>query len=172
MLPAYIANALPVIFSNIKMGKFFEKPIDLGHKWKGVRIFGNNKTVKGFFVGIVGGMITCFGQFLVFGHGHLHSISVVSYTLVGSMVIGFLLGLGALTGDAVKSFAKRRLGIEPGKPFPIFDQLDYVVGALIFSLIAVALPLDVLLAALIISPVFPVVANIIAYKLGLKKVWW
>lgn len=172
MLPAYVANALPVVFSNIDMGKFFERPIDLGHKWRGVRIFGDNKTVKGFFVGVVGGIITCFIQFLLFGHGYLHGISVVNYTLVGAIVIGFLLGFGALTGDAIKSFIKRRVGIEPGQPFIVFDQIDYVIGSLIFVLLAVALPLDILIAALIVSSILPLIANVIAYFLGWKKVWW
>ncbi|HPU94727.1 MAG TPA: CDP-archaeol synthase, partial [Candidatus Gracilibacteria bacterium] len=75
-------------------------------------------------------------------------------------------------GDSVKSFVKRRVGIAPGKPFHVFDQVDYVIGSLVFALIAVALPLDVLLAAMIISPVLPIVANLIAYYLGWKKVWW
>lgn len=172
MLPAYIANALPVVFSNIEMGKIFERPVDLGRKWHGERIFGDNKTVKGFFVGTIGGILVCFIQFLLFGHGYMHEVSIVNYTFVGSLVIGFLLGFGALVGDSVKSFIKRRVGIKPGAPFPIFDQVDYVIGALVFALMAVALPLDVLLAALIISPIFPIIANVIAYFLGWKKVWW
>jgi len=172
MLPAYIANSLPVVFTNIHIGDFFEKPIDLGRKWRGVRIFGDNKTVKGYLVGVLGGVIVCFAQFLFYAHGYLHQISVVNYTFVGSLVIGFLLGFGALVGDSVKSFVKRRVGIAPGKPFPIFDQIDYVIGSLVFVLIAIALPLDVLLAVIIISPIFPIVANLIAYYLGWKKVWW
>jgi len=172
MLPAYIANALPVIFSNIYIGGVFEKPVDLGKKWHGERVFGDNKTVKGFFVGVVGGIVTCFVQFLFFANVYLHNLSVIDYTFVGAVIIGFLLGFGALVGDSVKSFIKRRVGIDPGAPFPVFDQLDYVIGSLIFVLIAVALPLDILLAALIVSPILPVIANIIAYFLGLKKVWW
>jgi CDP-diglyceride synthetase len=37
-----------------------------------------------------------------------------------------------MTGDAVKSFFKRRLGITPGKSWFPFDQLDFVLGAILF----------------------------------------
>lgn len=47
--------------------------------------------------------------------------------------LGLLLGLGAVSGDAVKSFFKRRLGIAPGRPWVPFDQLDFQVGALLLA---------------------------------------
>jgi CDP-2,3-bis-(O-geranylgeranyl)-sn-glycerol synthase len=41
-------------------------------------------------------------------------------------------GLGAMADDSAKSFFKRRLGIPPGSPRIPFDQLDFVLRALIF----------------------------------------
>ena len=45
--------------------------------------------------------------------------------------IGLLLGSGALIGDAVKSFFKRKEGIKPGNRFIPWDQLDYSIGSLV-----------------------------------------
>ena len=53
------------------------------------------------------------------------------------ILIGFLLGFGALLGDALGSFLKRRLGIGRGKPAPILDQLDFIIVALILVLILI-----------------------------------
>jgi CDP-2,3-bis-(O-geranylgeranyl)-sn-glycerol synthase len=47
--------------------------------------------------------------------------------------LGFLLGLGAMAGDAAKSFFKRRLGIAPGHPWIPFDQIDFQIGALLLA---------------------------------------
>lgn len=35
--------------------------------------------------------------------------------------------------DSVKSFVKRRVGIAPGEPGIPFDQLDFVIGALVLT---------------------------------------
>jgi len=42
---------------------------------------------------------------------------------------------GALLGDIVESFFKRRMGKERGEDWIPFDQLDFVVGALLLSFI-------------------------------------
>ena len=47
-------------------------------------------------------------------------------------LIGFLLGFGALLGDALGSFIKRRMGIGRGKPAPILDQIDFLIVATCF----------------------------------------
>jgi len=48
----------------------------------------------------------------------------------GWLDLGVRFGIGAMAGDAVKSFFKRRVGIRPGQPWIPFDQLDFIVGAL------------------------------------------
>jgi CDP-2,3-bis-(O-geranylgeranyl)-sn-glycerol synthase len=53
-------------------------------------------------------------------------------TLVGG-VMGMVAGAGALMGDLMKSFLKRRVGIPPGKSWFPWDQTDWIIGMLIFS---------------------------------------
>jgi CDP-2,3-bis-(O-geranylgeranyl)-sn-glycerol synthase len=86
--------------------------------------------------------------------------------------------MGALTGDLLKSFAKRRIGKEPGESWAGFDQYDFVAGALLFLLIGnpawlftwVTVP--VFLAILVLSPLLHRAVNIIGYVTGMKKVPW
>jgi CDP-2,3-bis-(O-geranylgeranyl)-sn-glycerol synthase len=151
IFPAYCANAVPVIAGG-------GKPMDFGKNFfDGKRVFGNNKTYRGFFfglaVGIAVGLVECF----LFGYPILFSV---------------LSPLGALLGDLTAAFLKRRLGIAPGGLFPVVDQVDFVVGALLFSLPLAIVSWELAVAVLIITPPIHLVTNFLAYKLGLKKNPW
>jgi len=153
ILPAYCANATPVIAGG-------GLPMDLGRKFiDGKPIFGKNKTFRGFFVGLIVG--TCVG---------LGESTIFKYPLT----FGLLLSLGALFGDLAGAFLKRRLGIAPGNLLPIVDQIDFVVGALIFSLLLSSslLTWELALTVLLITPPIHLLTNFTAYKLGLKRNPW
>ncbi len=89
-----------------------------------------------------------------------------------TLPLGFLLASGAITGDIVKSFLKRRINIERGKELLILDQLDFLIGALIFASFITKIPLKTIIILLILTPVVHRLANILAYNLKLKKVPW
>ena len=153
IFPAYCANAAPVIAGG-------GLPIDLGRKFTdGKPIFGKNKTFRGLFVGLLVGT----------GVGLLES-EIFNLPLM----FGFLLSLGALFGDLTGAFLKRRLGIAPGNLLPIVDQVDFVVGALIFSLLLSPslLTWDLALTVLLITPPIHLLTNFAAHKLGLKSNPW
>jgi CDP-2,3-bis-(O-geranylgeranyl)-sn-glycerol synthase len=92
--------------------------------------------------------------------------------LQGVLLIGFLLSLGALLGDLVKSFFKRRLKVARGKSLPIADQLDFVIGALLLVSIVQVPSLATIIIVLILTPLIHLGANTIAYWLKLKKEWY
>src|SRR3990172_3678143 len=149
ILPAYFANSFPVVFGKIFKGKF---PIDAGKKWKGQPLLGTGKTWPGFLGGLL------IGSFV----GGLQ----------GALVAGFLLSLGALTGDLVKSFFKRRMKIQRGKSWPLIDQWDFLIGALLFVSLVVRPSLETVVILLIITPLIHLGANTVAYLLKLKKEWY
>jgi len=153
ILPAYCANAAPVIGGG-------GLSMDFGRKFfDGKPIFGKNKTFRGFFVGLTVG--TCIG---------LAESTVLGYALT----FGVLLSLGALFGDLAGAFLKRRLGISPGNLLPIVDQVDFVAGALVFSLLLFPPVLSwwLALTVLLITPPIHLVTNLAAYKLRLKSNPW
>ena len=154
MLPAYLANVTALAFGG-------GKPLDFNHNLNdGRRILGNGVTWRGTIIG------TTIGT----------TIGLVQGLITGNIIEGFLLGLtlvgGALIGDACGSFIKRRLNVESGRPAPILDQLDFVVGALVFASLIVVIPIEMIVIILVISVFLHLGANIIAYLLGLKKVWY
>jgi len=164
MFPAYVANAVPNFLPHFKMGRVLDSPVDMGHKLFGKRIFGDHKTVKGFVFGTLSGVLVCLSQYYI--------SNIFGYSFYDAVFVGFLLGFGALLGDSIKSFFKRRIGVKPGGALPVFDQIDFVVGALLMASIAVDFKTEFVVTILIISPIFPVIANIVAYFMGIKKVWW
>jgi CDP-2,3-bis-(O-geranylgeranyl)-sn-glycerol synthase len=79
---------------------------------------------------------------------------------------------GALIGDLVHSFVKRRIGIDEGAPLPIADQLDFVVGAILFSFLVSGLPLLTISLIFVITLPVHLLTNIIAYSVGVKRTPW
>lgn len=151
IFPAYCANAAPVIFGG-------GLPLDVGRTFlDGKPLLGSHKTVRGFFAGLIIGTLVGFsGQFVLSGEQ--------------SAFLGFTLSLGALVGDLIDSFIKRRLGLRPGSPVPLADQLDFIFGALLFSLaIGRFPPLVWILIILLVTPPIHLLTNFLAYLVGAKK---
>ena len=90
----------------------------------------------------------------------------------------FLLSCGALLGDLVKSFFKRRLDKQRGEEWLIADQYDLVVGAFVMVLLFnpswVFSPINPAIALWIIvaTPLLHRGVNIIGYLAGVKDVPW
>ena len=88
------------------------------------------------------------------------------------------LSLGAMLGDIVAAFFKRRMGLQRGAPLFIIDQLDFVVGAWLFVMLvapgwfSLNFTSDIMLIVLIMTPILHRVSNIIGYKMGAKREPW
>jgi CDP-2,3-bis-(O-geranylgeranyl)-sn-glycerol synthase len=133
-------------------------PLDFGKKFlDGKPIFGKNKTFRGFFFGLAIGVMVGLVENVLFGYPLLFSV---------------LSPLGALMGDLAGAFLKRRLGIAPGGLLPVIDQVDFVVGALLFSLPLPMLSWELVIAVIIITPPIHLFTNFLAYKLKLKDNPW
>ncbi|HRH93111.1 MAG TPA: CDP-archaeol synthase, partial [Candidatus Peribacteria bacterium] len=147
-LPAFIANGAPVIAKRLPGISTWTKPIS-------AKLFGANKTYRGFAIGVGSAVVCALVQFSLRNLWFFKELNELHNSLGQSALVGFLLGFGALFGDLAKSFAKRRVGIEPGQAWPVFDGIDYVIGAIIFIWpLYHASPLDVvvlLIAAPLLS---------------------
>jgi CDP-2,3-bis-(O-geranylgeranyl)-sn-glycerol synthase len=159
IFPAYCANGTPVLAGGGTKMDFGKNFID------GKRIFGNNKTFRGFFFGWGVGFFVGLAEGMVFGFENY------------PVLFALLIPLGALLGDLFGAFIKRRLDIAPGGLLPIVDQIDFVVGALVLSLPLVlvswaGLDWPVAITVLVITPPIHLLTNFLAYKLKLKKHPW
>jgi len=164
ILPAYFANSIPVLLGG-------GAAIDGGKKMgDGNRVFGAGKTVRGFFSGVLAGAaIGALEGLALPGTALDFYAGAATYALAG-----FLLGLGAMAGDLLGSFIKRRQGIAQGRPSLVMDQLLFLAVALLFACpIAVGfLTLEAVLFLFVLTYFVHVGANVLANRLGLKKVPW
>lgn len=152
IVPAYCTNGAPVIFGG-------GPPIDFGKSLPdGKRVLGDNKTACGILGGlVVGAIVGAFGYFLF------------SKNL---FLIAFLASVGALLGDLLGAFLKRRLKIKPGDPLPVLDQLDFILGALLLVSSVYTLSLGSVAILLFVTPPVHFLTNVAAYHLGLKRNHW
>jgi CDP-2,3-bis-(O-geranylgeranyl)-sn-glycerol synthase len=166
MLPAYIPNPVAALCGG-------GTPVDLGRTYSdGRRLFGDGKTYRGLIAGILAGIGT--GLVLIWLSEMYHFATLPEHTVLSVV----LLSCGALLGDLVKSFFKRRLGRERGAKWPVADQYDLVAGAFLL-LVVFDLPwllanvtIPVLIFILVLTPVLHRAVNIIGYAFRIKEVPW
>jgi CDP-2,3-bis-(O-geranylgeranyl)-sn-glycerol synthase len=171
-LPAWIANATPVLGGG-------GRPIDGGHTFRdGRRLLGKGKTVRGFLVGIVFGTLTGIVQFLAAPYlrpllqMYVTVTSEMDHVLFMQIPVAILMSCGALTGDLVGSFIKRRVNVKSGNPSPVMDQLGFIIMALLFAA-PIFTPSSVFVMILVIVTFFVHwFSNVLSYLLGLKSHPW
>jgi len=146
-LPAYIANATPVILGG-------GGPLDGDRNWAdGKPLLGDHKTIRGTLSGLAAGFIVGLAQ--------------------RSLMRGALLSIGAIGGDLIVSFFKRRINLKPGALLPIADQMGFIVFAVILvSLAEPALTWDRAVGILAATLPIHYLTNVLAWLLKLKSNPW
>ena len=159
IFPAYCANAAPVIFGG-------GAPMDFGKKFLDDKpLFGSHKTIRGFLAGIIIGTLVGIVQTLIFNTFIQHYNLNFQY----SFELGIVISIGALTGDLIESFVKRRLNRSPGSSLPIGDQLDFILGAFLFSIPVAPPSLLITIIILLITIPIHLLTNLIARLLKMKN---
>jgi len=168
ILPAYFANMAPVLVKRIS---FLAVPVDFGKKISNRPVFGSHKTWRGLLVATLTGILIFYVQKIIYKNYFFASISLINYSEF-PVLFGALLGFGAIFGDLVKSFFKRRLSIPPGKRWLPFDQIDLVIGALIFSSFYYIPQLWVWIFLIIVTVPLHIIAKHIGFYSGISKQKW
>jgi len=179
--------ALPVIagggihIAAIKIGALRQLsriPVDGGLTLRGRRVFGDNKTVRGVIVMIAATTACTVVQGLLESQTEwVRALSLPGHGRVNALKWGLLLGTGYVVGELPNSFLKRQMGVAPGGAargwlgpvFWVVDQVDSLIGVLIFMRFAWIPPQDVVVLLFVITlTVHPAVA-VCMVTLGLKR---
>ena len=147
----------------------------------GKRIFGNNKTWKGFFGYIVLNIICAIIMGIICNIFNLNSYNyfyiATENSLIYNIIIGLLLGLGYALFELPNSFLKRRLDIEEGKTakgfkkyfFIFLDQADSIFGIVLVVHLFYSLTLVQYLLYVLLGAVTHIIMNMILYFMKLRK---
>lgn len=157
-LPAYLANMAPELLRGIPV---LGRPV-----WE--RKLGKNKSWRGLVVAGLAGVLVFWLQKFLFRLDFFYKISIIDYGDF-SVLLGFLLGLGAILGDLVKSYFKRKAGFKPGESWKPWDQLDFVMGGLILGWLVYVPKIEVAIVLLVVSPFLHMLFCRLGYWLKIKK---
>jgi len=155
MLPAYLANMAPPF---VKYWNGWNRPIN--RAW-----LGEHKTVIGFTLGVLVAVLATYIQSRIAWPRTLFSTS-------DWLAVGLAQGFGAMGGDVLKSFFKRRRGISPGRSWIPADQLDFPIGALLLLCPWIRLTWLDVIAILVLTFAGGVVVNHVAFRLGIRDTKW
>jgi CDP-2,3-bis-(O-geranylgeranyl)-sn-glycerol synthase len=155
MLPVYLGNMAPPF---VKFWRGWNPPIS-------VPLLGSHKTVIGFAAGVAVATAAAFIQSQL---DWAQSLISPDHWLAAGVAAGF----GAMAGDSLKSFFKRRLQIAPGQRWIPFDQLDFVLGGLVALSFFVRLDLIDIALICSISFVGDVLVNHLSFYLGIRNTRW
>jgi CDP-2,3-bis-(O-geranylgeranyl)-sn-glycerol synthase len=177
LLPAYIANA----FATLPKGR--GPPMDFGRVWRrdGRRILGPSKTWSGFlvagFAAIPFGLLEAW--LILLAPPNLALVPQFAPSVLAAVPVVAILTFGAMTGDALGSFIKRRLNRPSGTRTVLLDQLPFVlvpiaVGSLLYPglFVGTFASWEAVLWLLVYTLGLHAAFNYVGYWVGLKKVPW
>jgi CDP-2,3-bis-(O-geranylgeranyl)-sn-glycerol synthase len=177
LLPALVANAL----ATLPKGR--GPPMDFGRlwPWDGRRILGSSKTWSGFltgtFLALPVGLLQAY--LILYAPSYLDVVPDFASSVLAAVPVVLLLTGGAMTGDALGSFIKRRIGHPSGARAFLLDQLPFVLVPVAIGWFAFpsvfASTFDSLEAwawLLVYTLLLHWLFNYVGFWTGLKKVPW
>lgn len=170
ILPAGIGNMAPIFMKNYFNRLAF--PLDFDKRLNGKPILGRNKTFRGLIFGVIFSIAIVFIQKIAYETDFFKNISLIDYSGSNFIILGFLFGFGSLFGDSVKSFIKRQCGVEPGKPFFPWDQIDWVIGFILFVSFVYTFSFWLIIKILILSLISHLLVRTIGYQIKVNKERW
>lgn len=166
---AIIGNSAPIVANKIPVLKDWNTPLDFGAHFRGKRLLGSNKTWRGLTFGIFIAIVVVFIQKLILDALDADVVlNSTSFNELPTLLYGFLVGFGALAGDAVESFFKRQVGIAPGHSWFPFDQLDSPIGVVLVTWPLITLTAWQYVFALILGLGFWLLFSYVGWLLKLK----
>jgi CDP-archaeol synthase len=177
-LPLLVGLALHGFCIKYDALAFLCRPIDRGRKFRGKRIFGDNKTYRGVVVVSLGTVIG-FGLQSLFLHriASVRSVELFDYAFFKSVALGLAVGGAAMLSELPNSFIKRRFEIAPGSAakgwkaviFYVYDQIDFLLGAWLVLAIVVPVTVERVLFSAGLLLVAHQLMSSAGYALGMRR---
>ncbi|HEY7497989.1 MAG TPA: CDP-archaeol synthase [Vicinamibacterales bacterium] len=146
-----LAGCAQVVWLASRFSHRLSMPLDGGRTFRGRRIFGANKTLRGFVVMVpaAAAAFAIVAAGTTAAAGSPESAGLWPLTIGGYALLGAWAGLGFMLGELPNSFVKRQLGIAPGaiatRPLAAawqfsIDRIDSGLGMLTALSLAVPTP--------------------------------
>lgn len=175
------AGVFQTIWLRLPVSTRFSQPLDGGLTLRGRRLFGENKTLRGFIV-----MVPMSGLSSLALASALTGAGAISSGLAGLWplspgnfgLLGLFAGLGFMLGELPNSFLKRQLDIPPGGTPEstagkivcfVLDRIDSILGMLVLVSLVVPTPTGVWVGLLFLGPGIHWLFSVLLWWLGVKR---
>lgn len=137
---------------------YLKIPLDGGLKWRGRRLLGEHKTIRGFVVIVPFASLMFLSFGLVLSTFKDPELAPWQLTPWQWLAAGALMGSAYMLGELPNSFLKRQMGISEGQRgktapqrffFDLLDETDSIIGALLGG--KMLLPIDWTFVAVILT---------------------
>ena len=150
LLLIFAANGAPILARKM-FGENGNYPIDAGRLFiDGRRIFGAAKTWRGIF------------------SAHL-LVCLLALAIGFDLFVGLLVAFGAMAGDLLSSFIKRRLGMPDSAQAPVLDQVPESLIPSLLLMPILQLGIVEVLVLVILFGVFERVVSKLLFRLGIRQ---
>lgn len=158
------------------VSRAFLLPLDCGLHFRGRRLLGANKTVRGFMVMVPAAAVIFAALAWLFervGADSPWSLSISGYAWLGALA-----AFGLMAGELPNSFVKRQLDIAPGTAPSgrraaavcfIVDRLDSILGMLVAVTAAVGTPWQTWAWVILLGSGVHWSFSVLLYTLGVKE---
>jgi cytidylyltransferase family len=183
LMPVILAGIANMIFCKSSLLDSVNQPIDAGRLLgDGRRLFGANKTWKGFWGMVVWGLLAqLIWSFFLARQPDLEKLHLIyahcPNKLATNFPLGILLGLAYVVFELPNSYLKRRLDISPGKtakdawkyPFILLDQIDSLIGILLVLHLYISLDWAQVIGLLLVGTLTHLGVNRLLYLAKLRQ---
>lgn len=144
------ANGVPILLRYL-LEERLAYPVDFKHSlFDGQRILGDSKTWRGLF-------------------GSLLTTCCLSLLLGYSLLTGLMISLGAMSGDLLSSFTKRRLKMPSSSMAPLLDQLPESLIPAILVMHTFHLSITNIIILVLLFIILEYMLSRVLYQLGIRR---
>jgi len=176
-----LAGIVQTLWLRTELSRRFTMPLDGGRSFCGKRIFGDNKTPRGFIVMVPAAALAFAGLYLLLTTLQpAWTDGVWALTGFQFFALGGIASFGFMLGEIPNSFLKRQLGVPPGGAprgrlarLAAFcgDRLDSILGMLLAMSLVVPTPWKMWMFVLVIGPGVHLLFSVALFSLGVKRRW-
>ena len=181
-IPTIMAGTLHMAIVTFDLLASLRTPLDGNRTFRGRRILGDNKTVRGITVMPAITALFFWAQALAYHHcAWARELSFFDYTFTGSawhpVTAGVVVGLGYAVAELPNSFIKRQLDVPPGAAgrglgrtiAGIVDQADSAVGCVLAMYLFWRWPLSLGIALILVGTGIHLFVNMTLYLMTLRN---
>jgi len=156
---------------------FLARPIDGGRKFRGKRVFGQNKTWRGPVVVAFGAALVLEVQKRILHEWPtIGEFEFFDYANVCGWLLGAMVGAASEFSELPNSFVKRQLDIAPGKTpsgwrsaiFYVWDQIDVLLGLWFVLAVVMSVTLEQVLWSIVLVLISHPLTTVVGYALGMR----